>query len=263
MSYIKHKHIEYVNSSLRLNGSHTDFNCKIVLPVDEQYTHCALLDFVCPGSFYSVTTRNNSIVVEENSLQRVVAVDVGNYDIKSFRAVLQNALNSGQHTGYSYTITYNSSTTTVDNGLYTYTCTTGGNPQPKFLITGGLYEQMGFDMDSVYVFSSDTLTSTNVVNFRPKTRIQLHCSDMVGEFSNNILQQIIDLDGDFKYIQFVNNNIQETCKKFTKTKTEVYNFQIRDRDGQLLDTNGIPVTFSVLFFEMDDTYRKLLQAVSK
>lgn len=260
---IKSKHIAYVNSSERLNGTHTNFHYKISLPPGEKYTHCALLDFVCPGSFYSVTTKNNSVTIEENSVQRIVSVPVGNYDIKSFRATLQNALNTNAHAGYSYVISYNSSSSAVNNGLYTYTCATSGNPQPKFIVTEGLYEQMGFDKDSVYSFSGDTLVSVNVVNFRPKTRIQLHCSDMVAEYDNNILQQIIDLDGDFRYIQFVNNNIIDTAKLFTRTQTAVYNFQVRDRDGEVLDTNGIPVTFTVMFFELETpSERRYLTEIS-
>lgn len=260
---IKSKYIVYVNSDERLSGSHTNFHYKISLPPGIKYTHCALTSFVCPGSFYSVSERNNSITLEENSVQRVVSVEVGNYDIKSFRAVLQNALNTGQHAGYSYTITYNSSSTSVDNGLYTYTCSTSGNPQPKFVITGGLFQQMGFEKDTVYTFSNDSLTSVNVVNFRTKTRIQLHCSDMVGSYNDNILAQIINLDGDFRYIETVNDSIEETAKLFTRTQSAVYNFQLRDRDGEILDTKGLPVEFTVMFFEQDDTPQKILKLLER
>ena len=49
--------------------------------------------------------------------------------------------------------------TTGDTGLYTWTVTNNSGNQPSFIIGEYLYEQLGFDSNTIQEFVGDTLTS--------------------------------------------------------------------------------------------------------
>ena len=249
MNSIVHKQTLYVNSANRLDESVSSTNFLYRLDIDnnKEYDKVSLIDLVVPKSFYNISSSNNTITVEENSIQRTITMPVGNYSRKSFRTVLQTQLNSNAESGYSYTISYDQSSSGQDNGKYTFVCTSV-SPQPIVIIGTGCYEQLGFDKNSTNTFVADILISSNVVNFRAKTRL-IFKSSMSQNYNNNILHYITSIDADFDYVNFQNDNIVETYKDYVRSNTNIYSFQLLDESFNAIDLNGLDISFSVLLWK--------------
>jgi len=190
------------------------------------------------------------MIVEENSIQRTVTVPVGNYSRKSFRSVLQTQLNTSAESGYVYSITYDQSSSVGDTGKYTFSCQTI-SPQPKFIVSTGLYEQLGLEKNTTYTFVGDTLTSVNVMNFRARTRLILK-SDICQNFNNNILHYITSIDADYNYLNFQNQNPYFTYKDFVISSSNLYKFQLLDENLNSIDLNGLPISFTVMLWREND-----------
>ena len=249
MSFFADKQILYVDSNLRASGNHTNF--KYILDINQtiDYDSVALMDISIPKSMYTITNLNNTFIVDEITDIRVITIPVGNYNRQSFKNVLLPLLNESI---YEYTITYDNSSKTQDDGKYVFTC--NNILGSKFIFTQGeLYHQMGFDKNSSNTFVNGQLTSSNVINFRTKSTYFL-VSDICQNFNNSILQNIISTNtDDFNYINFTNENVNEYSKDYIRSKSNMYNFSLVDTAFQPIDLNNINITFTLLLFKRDNT----------
>ena len=75
---------------------------------------------------------------------------------------------------------------------YTWTVSNNSGVQPRFIFTDYLYEQFGFEPNSSYVFTANTLTSINVVKFQLEDSVFIH-SDIATNGSDNVLQEILSV----------------------------------------------------------------------
>lgn len=247
MNSIQEKQTIYINSNNRIDGTHTNFSAFLDVDPNKKFNRVSLIDLVVPKSMYLINSNNNTMTVEENSIQRTITIPVGNYSRKSFRSVLQTQLNTSAESGYVYTITYDQSSSVGDTGLYTFGCDTV-SPQPKFIIGTGLYTQLGLEKNTTYTFVADSLVSVNVMNFRSQTRLILK-SNISQNYNNNILHYITSIDGDWQYVNFQNNSIVETYKDFILSNSNVYKFQLLDENLVEIDLNGLPISFSILLWK--------------
>eukprot|EP00732_Lithocolla_globosa_P003929 Lithocolla_globosa_v1_NODE_3368_length_1689_cov_3.545900.p1 type:complete len:269 gc:universal NODE_3368_length_1689_cov_3.545900:1128-322(-) len=261
MNPIITKQLIYIDSVNRISGTHTDFTYKIELP-QEEYNKVVVLDCTIPKSYYTVNSRNITMVVEENSIQRTITIPVGNYSRKSFRNVLQTQLNTNPGSGYSYTVSFDSSSLSGDTGKYTYTVVTS-NPQPIFIFTTGLTDVIGFDPNSSYTFSADTLVSQNVINFRPKITLYLRSNMCQSAINNNILQNILSTEADFDYIRFQNQAVSEYAKDFSKVQSNIYSFTLVDEDNVIVDLNGLNIVLTLLIYKQDNKFQNMIKGYIK
>lgn len=248
MNYSK-KNIIYIDSNLReiQSTSHTDLIYKIEL-AEYDYTHVVLLDLTIPKSFYSVSSSNNSFTVEENSIQRVITLDVGNYSRKSLRNVLVNLLNVDP--SYVYNITFANSSSQGDDGKYNFSCVTT-DPQPKFIFENGLSDVMGFEKNTTYDFVAGTLKSVNVIDLRYKKQLFLLssiCHNPTGR-GDNILNNISSTFTDYEYLTWVNRIPMEYSKVFSKDSTNLFTFRIVDENGVTIDLNGLSWNCSIMLYK--------------
>ena len=246
---ILHKQTLYINSKNRLSGSATSFSFYLDIDRSQQFDRVSVIDVLVPKSYYNIGNTNNKLTVSENSVVREISLTIGNYSRKSFRAVLQTALNTSPHIGYSYAVSYDSSSSLSDNGKYTFTVETSGNPQPTFIFTEfqSPLAQIGFD-SGTKTFSGDIIISENVVNFRPKNRLILK-SDILQNFNNNTLQNIISTEGDFDYISFQNATPIENYKDFVQTSSNIYNFTLLDEELKGIDLNGLHWSCTIILWK--------------
>ena len=119
-------------------------------------------------SYYLVQSGQNTFTLVEGTSNAIITIPVGNYSRSSFQIQLQSLLNSSSPHSWTYAISIPNTLITGDTGLYTYTVT-GNSSQPQFIIGSYLYEQLGFNANTTYMFSSGTLTSVNVVKFQLRT----------------------------------------------------------------------------------------------
>eukprot|EP00732_Lithocolla_globosa_P004376 Lithocolla_globosa_v1_NODE_4007_length_1531_cov_501.416949.p1 type:complete len:177 gc:universal NODE_4007_length_1531_cov_501.416949:585-55(-) len=174
MQYYTDREIIYVNSRNRVSGTNSNFQYKIELNNNVDYDHVVVLDASIPKSSYTIQSNNNTFTVSEEidggpSTDRIITIPEGNYTRLSLSKVLKTLLNDNVNT-YVYNITYDNINNTADTGKYTYSWTNinGTAQEPIFTFGEYLWEQLGFDKNSVNTFSSNTLISTNVINLRPE-----------------------------------------------------------------------------------------------
>eukprot|EP00732_Lithocolla_globosa_P002042 Lithocolla_globosa_v1_NODE_1204_length_2791_cov_31.125457.p2 type:complete len:225 gc:universal NODE_1204_length_2791_cov_31.125457:814-140(-) len=203
-----------------------------------------------PKSSYTIDSKNNTFIIEENTIQRTITLDIGNYSRKSFKNVLQSKLNESPAIGYSnYIVSYDSSSNTGDNGKYSFSVTNPSNPQPIFIFSSGLTDQMGFNINTSYTFENNTLTTVNVSNFRPKITYYL-ISNICQNRNNSILQNIVTAgQSDYDYIIYQNKNPYEYYKDFVQAKSNTYTFTIVDEDFNVIDLNGLNIVFTIMLWK--------------
>eukprot|EP00732_Lithocolla_globosa_P000483 Lithocolla_globosa_v1_NODE_146_length_5712_cov_12.381121.p3 type:complete len:272 gc:universal NODE_146_length_5712_cov_12.381121:3879-3064(-) len=251
MNYLSNKQIVYVDSTKRTNENDSHSNFSYIINIDNKFDfdRVSLLDCTIPKSNYTISNNNNTFTVEENSVQRLITIPVGNYSRKSFKNVLQTKLNENPETGYSnYIVTYDSSSSTGDTGKYTFNVTSGANPEVQFIFGTGLTDQAGFNTNTTYTFSSGVLISPNVSNFRSKITFFLK-STICQNTNNNILQNIVASSGDFDYIYYTNQNPYEYHKDFVKESSNVYQFTIVDEDNKIVDLNGLGIVLTLMLWK--------------
>eukprot|EP00732_Lithocolla_globosa_P000104 Lithocolla_globosa_v1_NODE_19_length_9697_cov_21.310620.p5 type:complete len:270 gc:universal NODE_19_length_9697_cov_21.310620:1082-1891(+) len=250
MNYISSQQIVYVDSvnKINANDAHTDFSVRLDIDNDQEFDKVSLLDCTIPKSNYTINSTNNTFTVEENSIQRTVTIPIGNYSRKSFKNVLQSELGTPA-SGYSnYVVSYDSSSSSGDTGKYTFTVTNPSNPEVIFIFTTGLTDQMGFNTNTSYTFSSNTLMSANVSNFRPKITYFLN-SNICQNRGNSTLQNIVANSNDFDYIYYNNPQPYEYYKDFAKTFSNTYWFRLLDEDGNVVDLNGLNIVFTIMLWK--------------
>lgn len=242
MKYLN-KQIFYIDSHNKSSGSHSNFQYIIEVDQNADYTHVVMLDCSIPKSSYTIASPYNSFDVIEAGVSRPITIPEGNYNRTSFKNVLKTKLNEG---GYTYDITFDNPNRTGDTGKFTYTCV---EINPTFVIGEGLYEQMGFEKNTSYVFSGNSLVSVNVSNFRPEANYYI-LSDICQNKDNNIFQNVISSGtSDYSYINWYNHDIEAYSKTFVKTKSNRYSFIITDEDYREIHLNGLNVIFTIMIYQ--------------
>ena len=120
MNLITKRKILYIDSGLQLTSTNNVFTANLDVDIPAEYNYVSLVGFQCPVSYYIIATGNNTFQLKEGNTTVSISVPVGNYNIASFSTTVQALLTANSPNGYTYTITYPSSYTTVDTGKFTY-----------------------------------------------------------------------------------------------------------------------------------------------
>lgn len=226
----KGKRFFYINSINRISGTSSAFAVPIQMPTNEQYDACVVTAVSIPISYYLITNNYNTFQLQEQNTIVTITIPQGNYNINSFCTVVAALLNSNSPFHYTYSLTYNNSFTQNNNGLIIYTVTGNTNHQPSLIMNSSnfLYEQFGFANGSTNVFSGNTLTSTNIVNFINEQIIYIH-SDIVNNGSDNILQEIYgNNSSQLSVVTYQCQDIVPYSKSFTGFRNQVMNVYLTD-----------------------------------
>lgn len=253
----RHKRIFYINSRDRTSGTNSDFTYDIDLK-GLDVSHAAILQAYIPKSFYVVVSGENTFTLEEDSKQASVSISPGSYSKSSLKSHLQTQLNSASPNGYSYTITTPSSSQ-GETGKLTFSVSGNGGIQPILIFTTYLWEQLGFDKNSSNQFSSDTLTSTNVINLQSENTIFLH-SDIIQD-SDSVLQEIYAGSSlNYSAISFQNHSPELYAKKLQTADSNSYRFYLTDENSNPINLNGLNIVLTLLVYKPID-WRVALGAI--
>lgn len=247
----------YINSVDRITGNDSDFN--IILNIDraKKYDRIVLLDISIPKSYLLIQDGYNTFTLREGINDYTITIRPANYNRNSFRLVLQSALNSVGT--YTYTITNDNLNVNGDDGKYTYTVSDNAGVQPYFIIGSNMYEQLGFNKNTTYQFSGDTLKSTNVISFINETTLFLHC-DRCTNKKNDILQNIISVGtSDYSYITWINNNIEINSKLYTSNGTDNFRFYLTDENGIPIFLGGLNMVFRFAVYKKRENIDKYIK----
>lgn len=262
MSLITSSTIFYINSNNRISGTHSDFLYQISMPPESKYDQAVVLQANIPKSYYIVQA-NESFILNENGNQVNIVIPVGNYTRKSFASTVQGLLIANSPNGYTYAITYPTSSTIPDTGKYTFTVSNNLGIQPSFIFSASndLGSHMGFSDESTNIFAGNTLTSTNVINLQAETALYIH-SDICTNSNDNILQEIFATStSDYGSIVFQQQSVDGYSKKITSNSNNVYHFYLSDRNSRAIDLNGQNITFTLLLYKKNNIYELAKQFI--
>lgn len=253
---IEEKSIFVINSNNRTTGSHSNFSYKLDLPRDNDYNKVVLLQALIPKSYYVIQDGRNTFTLKEDSSTATVTLTPGNYNRKAFQSHLTLLLNAASPNGYTYSISYPDINTSAETGKLTYNVSGNSGIQPEFIFTTYLYEQLGFDSNSTNVFSSDSLTSTNVINLQKENSVYVRSNICDNKGENDILQTIFGSnDQSFSYINYECQLFEAYSKPLVSKDNNVFDFTLTDENGNVLDTNGVNVILVVCCYRENRMYK--------
>ena len=257
-------HHLYIDSSRRVSGTNTSFTYKVNIPFPNNFTRACICDAVIPKSYYNVASPYNSLTITELGLSTTVTMAESNYSMDSnfpnntstitnvpFMNVLVTALNIASANlghGWSYSMTFPNHKTVAQTGKFTFNVS-GNTGQPTFTFSqNSLYEQLGFNANTSYTFSGNTLTSPNVIYLQSERTLFIH-SDIIQNFDNNILQEIyVGQVAPFSSIIFNQQESFMHSHKFTNKETNIYMFRLSDENDNDINLNGVTWNFTIVLF---------------
>lgn len=262
MKYYTRKQIFYINSARRISGTNSNFRYYLNIDPVQEYDRVVVLAASIPKSYYLVDSSHNHFTLSEGISSTSILFPEGNYSRRSLTTTLQTLLNTGSPNGYTYTVTYTNIGSGNDNGKLTITVTGNGGVQPVFTFTDEMYEQLGFNINSVNTFVADTLVSTNVINLTNEATLFIHSNICQNSEGDNVLQEIYTVgDSSYSMINFLNPIPMEYGKNLVSGTTNIYDFFLTDEYGNIIDTNGINVNFTLMIYKRNDIDKMIKGAI--
>jgi hypothetical protein len=243
------------NSKDRIAGTNSNF---VSSPVDigiNKYDSVCLVSASIPKSFYNMPSGYNTFTVTEIT-SRIITVPIGNYNKNNLITTLASLLNSGAPVDWVYTVTY-SPNTGPDTFKITFSVSGNGVTQPIFTFqsTTSPFRQLGFDENSINTFTTNTLISTNAINLSYILRAFIK-SNICRNAQDNVLEELLNI-GSFPslsvmyYQQF---NFDMNTREYNTDNTNSWSFTLVDSFDQIIDLNGIPWAFSLVFYQRNNTH---------
>ena len=246
--------IVVVDSSQRYSGTSSNFSIDLNLPAYcGNFDRIALNQISLPRSWYDVATNYNTFTLKEGVTSVTITVPVGMYNVNSLGTAVGTLLSSASPNGYTYTLTYPNSATSVNTNKYTITCSNVVTTK-QLIFTTSMYQQLGFASNSTNTFSTAPLTSTNSISISYINRVFLK-TNACSTAQDNILQEIL-VAGQYPSTSFVyyeNINFDTNSKEFTNPLNNAWDFSLYDRYGNIIDLNGLEMVFSLIFYKKSKT----------
>jgi hypothetical protein len=243
------------NSKNRIAGTNSNF---ISSPVDigiNKYDSVCLVSASIPKSFYNMPSGYNTFTLTEIT-NRTITIPIGNYTKNNLITTLASLLNTGAPVGWIYTVSY-SPNTGADTFKITFSVSGNGITQPVFTFqrTSSPFRQLGFEENSINTFTTNTLISTNAINLSYILRAFIK-SNICRNAQDNILEELLNI-GSFPslsvmyYQQF---NFDMNTREYNTDNINSWSFTLVDSFDQIIDLNGIPWAFSLVFYQRNNTH---------
>jgi hypothetical protein len=239
---------DYAQSSSTASSS----NFTVSLPtLDQRYNRVAIVSASIPKTYYNIAAPYNVLILTEGKTNTTITVPPANYSFNSFASTLSTLLTAASTASITYTATPQLATGRMliaSNSAAFSTITIPG--------TSNLYKNLGTPFNSAITINNVTpYTSADVCTFTINviliTSSLVRSSGMQG-LPSNILQ-IININNQQNFSSIAYDNFNTLYNSRPATVSTSATFTITDIDGTILDLNGIPCNFSVIFFRFDDT----------
>lgn len=256
LTNFKNKKLFIINSANRISGTDSNFSVQLEIPPQNDYDYVAVVQAVIPKSYYMVQS-GDYFILTEGATSVNIEMPVGNYNIKTFQIVCQSYLQSNSPNGWTYTLTFPNTSTTVNTGKYTYSVS-GNTSQPSITVNtdSNLYQLMGFS-EGVHTFVGDNLTSDIVVKMMSEDVLFIR-SNMADNEGDNILQEVYAVASEsYSNIVYRQDNIIYNCKKLSRGKNNVFTFWLTNENNDNIELNGINWLVTLCIFSIDDVNDKI------
>ena len=229
-----------INTRNRELGTTTNFSYKIPIKQNNNYNLVALTSLTISKTWTTINSFNNVFELTEGTTTIEITVPTGNYDVCNFPTVLSKLLTDASPNNYTYKVFYDFS-----NNKYTFKAFTDVLGLISFrFYNDGIHEIMGFEDNTTYLFSGDSLTSNNTINMQ-LTRYLTLKSNIANNFGNSdsdssILARIpVEDVEDFGVVHYTVNQIQDQAKAITNNRSNIYTFSLYDDHDRIINNNGV------------------------
>jgi hypothetical protein len=243
------------NSKDRIGGSNSNFQSK---PIDlgiNKFDSIAVVAASIPRSFYNVPSSYRTFTLRELSVNYTVTLTTGSYNRNNLALVLSTALTSASGNGWTYTVTYPNTALVGDTFKYTFTVSGNGVNQPSFIFTSSMFRQLGFEENTTYAFTSNTLVSANCINLAYISRAFIK-SNICLNAQDGVLEEILNY-GSFPMLSlcyYQQTSFDLNTRIYNDSNTNSWNFTLVDSFNQEIDLNNIPWSFSLVYYKRNDTH---------
>lgn len=254
MSIIQSSKIFHINSNNRLSGTQSNFTFKLDMPKNNNFDRVCVLECSIPKSYYLIQEGRNSFRVEDNGVISTITIPQGNYSRRSFMNVVNSLLPN------HFEIRYNNTVSEVDTGKFLFYHNNTHGDQ-KIYADSFIYEQLGFDKDSINVFiplqNHSEVYSKNVINFQRETTLFLH-SDAGNNHDNDILLDVFSNGNpDYSTIVWRITDLESHSKPLVSNTNNVFGFNLTDENDVNIDLNGLPLLITLIMYKKNNISRMI------
>jgi hypothetical protein len=250
----------YINSNDRFTGDHQDFTVNLEFDNTNDFDRVVVMQLLIPISYWLFRTGLNTFQLKEGATTVTVTIPVGNYNRSSLATVASIQLSSASPNGWIYTLSFPNSVKTSDQGFYIYTVSENTS-QPSLIFTDNTcLEALGFNQNSTNVFSTNSLTSTAVINLKPENALFLH-SDICSNQNDDILQEVYTNGATFSSIAFQQFDVEGNSKEIAFNQNNNYRFYLTDENNRTIDLNGQNMIISILMYKQNPIYSMISQFI--
>jgi hypothetical protein len=246
------------NSKDRVQGTNSSFLSEPVDLGNNQFDSVCLVQASIPKSFYNCPSGYNTFRLQENAASVTITIPAGSYTRINFQSTLASLLTTASPNGLTYTVTYPASTA-ADTFHYTFSVNSAVIVCRFILTTTSPFRQMGFESGTTYTFTPgiglSTLESVNAINLSYILRAFIK-TNLVLDATDGILEEILSL-GSYpanSIVHYQQYNFDMNTRKYNTSGTNSWLFSLVDAFDQLIDLNGIPWAFSVVFYQRNSTH---------
>jgi|688.fasta_scaffold55783_3 hypothetical protein len=245
------------NSKDRIQGSNSSFLSQPVDLGNNQFDSVCLVQASLPKSFYNMPSGYNTFTLRENAASATVTIPVGSYTRINLQSVLASRLTAASPNGLTYTVSYPASTV-ADTFHYTFTVNSSVITVQFIFTANNPYRQLGFEI-ATYTFTpaigSSSLESVNSLNLSYILRAFIK-TNLVLDATDGILEEVLNF-GSYpasSVVHYQQYNFDMNTRRYNRSTTNSWQFSIVDAFDQLIDLNGIPWAFSVVFYQRNTTH---------
>jgi len=249
------------NSKDRVGGENSNFISEAIDLGINKYDSVCLVQASIPRSFYNIATNFNTFTIREPApLLRTfsVSVPVGSYNKINLATALGTAMTSASlasGNAWTYSVSYPSALV-GDTFKYTFSVSGNGVNQPSLIFTTNMNRQLGFEENTTYAFTSSSLVSVNCINLSYITRAFIK-SNVCLNAQDGVLEEILNY-GSFPMLSlcyFQQLSFDLNTRTYNTSASNSWNFALVDSFDRLIDLNGIPWSFSLVFYKRNDTHQ--------
>jgi hypothetical protein len=241
------------NSKDRISGTNSSF---VSEPIDlgyNQYDSVALVQASIPRSFYNVPNSYRTFTLRELGVNYTVTMVAGSYNKINLATNLATRLTAASGNGWTYSVTYPSASQ-PDTFKYTFSVS-GNTGQPSLIFTDSMFRQLGFEENTTYAFTANSLVSANCINLAYISRAFIK-SNVCVNAQDDVLEEILNY-GSYPMLSlayFQQTTFDLNTRNYNPANTNSWLFSLVDSFDQEIDLNGVPWSFSLVFYKRNDTH---------
>lgn len=270
----------YIDSRKRVKGSRgdTDTDFTISLPYPISVSGKAYIDVVLiPNSFKTIRAgQNDKIYLDENAAQtkRIATLAEGQYSVFQLNGVLADALNANKAITGQYQVAYDTATNrfvisivnpAASDEFRIFTDTGAGANANLWGVTAETLNSANRAcglLDGINIAGNNVTSATtpNAPDVQPYKQLFIR-SNLGGTSAESlgvngetdIVRRVVVANTPVNgMIHDIHNQPLDCVKINGRPEFSQLWFEIIDIDGKVVDTDGLPISFSIIFQDYDD-----------